>query len=63
MLDERRGHCEDDAACEAFFEILKREWIYRTRYRTLGAAKADVFHYIERFINPRMRRTLAGWDR
>jgi putative transposase len=56
------GHCGDNAACEGFFGMLKREWIYRTRYRTLDAAKADVFHYIERFHNPRMRRRVAKQD-
>jgi len=56
------GHCGDNAACEGFFGMLKRERIYRRKYRTLEMAKADVFHYIERFHNPRMRRRLARRD-
>jgi Integrase core domain. len=40
------GHCGDSAACEGFFGLLKRERIYRTSYRTLDAARADVFDYI-----------------
>ena len=39
------GHCGDNAACEGFFGILKRERIYRTTYPTLDAARADVFEY------------------
>ena len=56
------GHCGDNAACEGFFGQLKRERIYRMRYPTLDAARADVFEYIERFHNPRMRRRQAKRD-
>ena len=50
------GHCGDNAACEVFFGLLKRERTYRTSYPTLDAARSDVFEYIERRHNPRMRR-------
>ena len=56
------GHCGDNAACEGFFGILKRERIHRYHYPTLDTAKADVFDYIERFHNPRMRRRVARQD-
>jgi putative transposase len=56
------GHCGDNAACEGFFGLLKRERIYRTTYPTLDAARADVFEYIERRHNPRMRRRTARED-
>jgi putative transposase len=56
------GHCGDNAACEGFFGVLKRERIYRMKYPTLDAARADVFEYIERFHNPRMRRRIARQD-
>jgi putative transposase len=56
------GHCGDNAACEGFFGMLKRERVYRTKYPTLDAARADVFEYIERFHNPRMRRRQAKQD-
>ena len=42
--------------------MLKRERTNRTKYPTLDAAKADVFDYIERFHNPRMRRRVARQD-
>ena len=42
--------------------MLKRERIHRHQYPTLSAAKADVFDYIERFHNPRMRRRVAKRD-
>jgi putative transposase len=56
------GHCGDNAACEGFFGLLKRERVYRTNYPTLDAARADVFDYIERRHNPRMRRRVARQD-
>ncbi|MCG8523736.1 MAG: IS3 family transposase [Pseudomonadales bacterium] len=57
------GHCGDNAACEGFFGMLKRERIHHRRYRTQNEARADVFDYIERFHNPRMRRRVAAQDR
>ena len=56
------GHCGDNAACEGFFGLLKRDRINRTKYPSLDAAKADLFDYIERFHNPRMRRRVAKQD-
>lgn len=56
------GHCADNAACEGFFGMLKRERVYRMKYPTLDAAKANVFDYIELFYNPRMRRRVAKQD-
>ena len=56
------GHCGYNAACEGLFGLLKRERIYRTNCATLDAARADVFDYIERRHNPRMRRRVARQD-
>lgn len=57
------GHCADNAACEGFFGMLKRERVNRTTYRTRDEARADLFDYLERFHNPRMRRRVARQDR
>ena len=57
------GHCGDNAACEGFFGVLKRERVHRTHYRTRDEARADLFDYRERFHNPRMRRRVARRDR
>jgi putative transposase len=56
------GHCGDNAACEGFFGMLKRERTNQVTYPSLDAAKTDVFDYIERFHNPRMRRRIAKRD-
>ena len=57
------GHCADNAACEGFFGMLKRERVNHRKYRTRDEARADIFFYIERFHNPRMRRRVANQDR
>ena len=56
------GHCADNAACEGFFGVIKRERIRHRYYRTRDKEKADIFDYIERFHTPRMRRRLARKD-
>jgi putative transposase len=56
------GHCGDNAACEGFFGVLKRDRTNRMKYPTMVAAKADLFNYIERFHNPRMRKRIAKRD-
>lgn len=52
------GSCADNALVEGFFGMLKRERVNRRRYFTRTEARADIFDYIERFYNPRMRRKL-----
>jgi len=56
------GHCGDNAACKGFFGVLKRERIHHRRYRTLNKARADVFDYVKRLHNPRMRCRVATQD-
>ena len=56
------GHCGDNAACEGFFGLLKRERSCRMTYPTPDVARADVFEYIERRHNPRLRRRTARED-
>ena len=54
------GSCADNAAAESFFGLLKRERVNRRCYALRSEARADVFDYIERFHNPRMRRRVEG---
>lgn len=53
----RRGNCHDNAVAERFFRWLKRERVKRRIYPTRGAARADVFDYIELFYNPKRRHS------
>ena len=54
------GSCADNALVEGFFGMLKRERVNRRRYRTRAEARADIFDYIERFYNRRMRNRLES---
>lgn len=56
------GHCGDNAPCEGFFGMLKRERTRRKKYRTRAEARSDIFDYIERFHNPRIRRRISKVD-
>lgn len=56
----RRGNCHDNAMCESFFNLLKRERIRRTVYRTRDEARADVFDDIEMFYNPTRKHARNG---
>jgi putative transposase len=42
----RKGNCWDNAPSESFFNSLKNERVYGSRYATRDAARADVFEYI-----------------
>jgi putative transposase len=42
------------------FATLKRERIYRRRYRSRAAARADLFEYIEVFYNRQRRHSRLG---
>lgn len=46
----------------AFFSVLKKERIKRRIYPTRATAASDVFDYIERRHNPRMRRSVPRQD-
>jgi putative transposase len=57
---EALGHRLDNAAMESFFSSLKSERTARKTYRTRDEAKADVFDYIKRFYNPKLRHSTLG---
>ncbi len=57
----RKGNCWDNAPTESFFNSLKNERVYATRYATRDQAKADVFDYIEPFYNRRRRHSTLGY--
>ena len=56
----RRGNCHDNAVAASFSQLLKRERIRRQRYLTRGAARPDVFDYIEMLYNPTRKHTNNG---
>ena len=55
-----QGNCFDNACVESFFATLKRERVYRRRYRSRAEARVDLFDYIEVFYNRQRRHSLLG---
>ena len=55
-----QGNCFDNACVESFFATLKKERVYRRRYRTRAEAREDLFAYIEVFYNRQRRHSLLG---
>jgi putative transposase len=47
----RKGNCYDNACIEAFHSVLKKEYIYCTRFKTKAQAQQGLFEYIEIFYN------------
>lgn len=47
----RKGNCYDNAVIESFHSVLKKEFIYCTKFRTKVQAQQEVFEYIELFYN------------
>lgn len=56
----RAGNVWDNAVMESFFSTLKIERCHRQPYATRDAARADIFHYIERFYNLTRRHSSLG---
>lgn len=47
----RKGNCYDNACIESFHSVLKKECVYRTRFKTKQEARQKIFEYIELFYN------------
>lgn len=57
----RKGNPYDNACMESFFATLKKEWIYRRRYRTREEAIASINRYITSFYNERRRHSAIDY--
>ena len=57
MRQRANGH--DNAATKDFFQLLKRERIWRKIYLTRNLAKHDIFDCIGIFYNPKRRHSVS----
>jgi transposase InsO family protein len=55
----RRGNCIDNAAMESWFSTLKSE--LGERFGSYGAAKEELFDYIEVFYNQQRRHSAIDY--
>ena len=56
-----KGNCYDNAAVESFFASLKKELVYRMRFKTKEEARRQIFEYIEIFYNRQRRHSTLGY--
>ena len=57
----RKGNCWDNAFAESFFATLKKELVYRCRFRSKEEAKKAIFEYIEVWYNRKRLHSSIGY--
>ncbi|WP_181350881.1 IS3 family transposase [Thalassobacillus sp. CUG 92003] len=57
----RKGDCFDNACIESFHATIKKELIYRTRFKTREEAKWEVWKYIMMFYNAKRKHSTIGY--
>jgi putative transposase len=57
----RKGNPYDNAACESFMKTLKYEEVYRTEYRDLADAYAQIGEFLERVYNRQRLHSALGY--
>jgi putative transposase len=60
-MNSRYYSCLDNAPTESFFATLKKELIYRSKYKTRSEAIVSIFEYIEIFYNRKRRHSSLGY--
>jgi transposase InsO family protein len=57
----RKGNCYDNACIESFHSVLKKELIYRTKFKTKQQAYEAIYRYIEFFYNRKRIHGAIGY--
>ena len=57
----RKGNPYDNAACESFMKTLKYEEVYRTEYRDLADAYAQIGEFLEYVYNQQRLHSALGY--
>jgi len=57
----RKGNCWDNSFAESLFATLKKELVYRRRFRSKEEAKRAIFEYIEVWYNRRRLHSSIGY--
>lgn len=60
-IHEPQGQLLGQRPMESFYNSLKTECVYRTRFRTIKQAKAALFDYIEMFYNRKRLHSAIGY--
>lgn len=57
----RKGNPYDNAMAESFWKTLKYEQVYRSDYRTVQEARADIARFIEKIYNQQRLHSAIGY--
>jgi transposase InsO family protein len=57
----RKGNCYDNACIESFHSVLKKELVYRTKFKTKQQAYEAIYRYIEFFYNRKRIHSAIGY--
>ncbi|GGG62958.1 IS3 family transposase [Paenibacillus radicis (ex Gao et al. 2016)] len=57
----RKGNCYDNACIESFHSVLKKEFVYCTKFNTKAQAQQEMFEYIELFYNRKRIHSSLGY--
>lgn len=57
----RKGNCYDNACIESFHSLLKKEFVYCTRFKTKKQAYDAIYQYIEFFYNRKRIHGALGY--
>jgi len=57
----RKGDCWDNAVAESFFNLLKSELVYQSRFLEKEDALHQIFEYIEIFYNRQRKHSTLGY--
>lgn len=57
----RKGNCWDNAVAENFFGIIKKEYIYHTKFATRAQGRVGIFDYIEGWYNTQRIHSKLGY--
>jgi putative transposase len=58
----RKGNCYDNACMESFFATLKKDLVYRYKFKTRSEAKLKIIEYIETFYNSYRMHSSLGYQ-
>lgn len=56
----RKGNCLDNACTENFFSILKSEFFYNRKFKSINQFRQELDEYINYYNNSRIKLRLNG---
>ena len=58
----RKGDCWDNAPTESFFATLKKDMVFKEKFKTKQEGTKKIFEYIEVFYNRQRLHSAIGYQ-